>query len=168
VTAAPWVPNHADDVARLVATVRADPALRQSASRRLKAMETARLAGEILVTYARVRRAIPKVTLPDLLEALRGGVLEPGVPAWKAAEEHVVAVRLSRAVRRLLPRLPGDTRCLTQSLVLTALLARRGVGSRLLIAVAPGEDFAAHAWVEHGGVSVLPAEGTGFGRLVAL
>jgi hypothetical protein len=55
-----------------------------------------------------------------------------------------------------------------QSLVLTRLLARRGIETRLVIAVRPGERFAAHAWIEHDEVPLLPAIAPGFEELVAL
>jgi hypothetical protein len=55
-----------------------------------------------------------------------------------------------------------------QALVLSALLARRGIGSELVIGVRPGPSFAAHAWVELEG-RILPA-GTDvdYRRLAAL
>lgn len=154
--------------ARLNEAVRADPAARARLRRELSLVEKARLAVEIFLAYVRVRRRIHAVTLPDLLAGLRGDVRDRGIAAWEIVDEHVTAVRLSRAVVRMLRWLPGDTRCLTQSLVLTKLLARRGVGSTLLIAVAPGQEFRAHAWVEHGNVAILPADGPGYGRLAAL
>jgi hypothetical protein len=157
-----------EELATVVQAVRADPRLRERERRRMRAVEKARLGAEIVVTHVRVRRRIAAMPLPELLAQLRRGVADRGVPAGQAAAEHVTAVRLARAVMAVLRRLPGDTRCLTQSLVLTALLARRGIGSTLRIAVAPGETFAAHAWVEHGGVPVLPAEHPGFGELAAL
>ena len=55
-----------------------------------------------------------------------------------------------------------------QSLVLTRLLARRGVDSQLAIAVRPGESFAAHAWVEHDGEPLLPPQAPSFEQLVLL
>ncbi|MDQ3721870.1 MAG: lasso peptide biosynthesis B2 protein [Actinomycetota bacterium] len=148
--------------------VRGDAVLRERARRRLRAAEKLRLGAEIIVTYALVRRRISALPLPELLTFLRRGVVDSGAPASQAPDEHVTAVRLARATTRLLHRLPGDTRCLTQSLVLAALLARRGIGSKLLIAVVPGQAFEAHAWVEHGGVPVLPAEKAGFQQLAKL
>lgn len=153
---------------RLLEAIRADPALRERAVRRLSVIEKLRLAAEIAAVYLRVRRLVGRAQLADLLERLRAGVLDPGLPAELAAAEHVRAVRLGRAVAGTLAHLPGDTRCLTRALVLTALLARRGIGSTVLLAVATGEDFKAHAWVEHGGLPLLPAESPGFVRLVAL
>jgi Transglutaminase-like superfamily len=154
--------------ARLAAVVRADAALQETLRRPLAPAAKVALAAEIAVSYVRVRRQIRKVRLPELLEHLREGIADRGVPAWSATDEHVAAARLARAVMRLLPRLPGDTRCLTQSLVLTAVLARRGIGSTLIISVSPSAGFKAHAWVEHGGVPLLPADDASYGRLVTL
>ena len=73
----------------------------------------------------------------------------PGVPrsspgcAWEA-------------VARTLRLLPTDSRCLMRSLVLSALLARRGIDSSLVIGVRTAEAFGAHAWVEHEGRPLLP------------
>ncbi len=43
-----------------------------------------------------------------------------------------------------------------RSLVLTAMLARRGIPSSVVIGVRPEPEFAAHAWVESDGAAVLP------------
>ncbi len=78
------------------------------------------------------------------------------------------AARLGRAVVRMLSLLPGDTRCLVRSLVLTRLLARRGIPARLVIGARTAPAFLAHAWVECDGVAVLdPGDGS-FARLVEL
>lgn len=154
--------------AAVLESLRADARLREHARRRLQPAQRLRLGIEIVVTHALVRRRIAALPLPQLLVQLRRGVIDEWVPAACAPAEHVTAVRLARAVRRVLHRLPGDTRCLTQSLVLTTVLARRGIGSTLRIAVSPGQVFKAHAWVEHGGVPLLPAEDPGFGELVEL
>jgi hypothetical protein len=55
-----------------------------------------------------------------------------------------------------------------QSLVLSGLLARRGIDSRLVLAVRPGESFAAHAWVEYDGQPLLEPADDRFGRLVEM
>jgi hypothetical protein len=148
--------------------VRADPALRRRLSRPLPRAEKLRLAVEIAASYLRVRRRIRRAKLEELLALLRGEVTDARVAAWRVPDEHVRAVRVARPVGRLLPRLPGDSRCLTQSLVLTAMLARRGIGSSVVIAVSPAPEFKAHAWVEHGGVPLLPPGDAGYGRLVEL
>ncbi len=69
---------------------------------------------------------------------------------------------------RTLSALPADSRCLMSSLVLTRMLARRGIDSNLVIAVEPGERFGAHAWVEYDGAALLhPGDGA-FEQLVTL
>jgi len=75
---------------------------------------------------------------------------------------------LSRAVTRTLALLPGDTRCLMQALVLTGLLARRGIPAKLVIGARTTPRFFAHAWVEHAGQPVLAAGGGLFTTLVEL
>jgi hypothetical protein len=64
--------------------------------------------------------------------------------------------------------MPGDTRCLARSLVLTRLLAQRRIPAKLVIGVRAAPDFLAHAWVEYDGTPVLsPGDGS-FSRLVEL
>jgi hypothetical protein len=109
-----------------------------------------------------VRRQLRRGTLPEVLATLRGGDLRVGALSTDEA------LHLGRAVRRTLALLPGDTRCLMQSLVLTALLARRGAAASLVIGVAPGERFGAHAWIEQDGLALLPAYEQGFQRLTEL
>jgi transglutaminase superfamily protein len=118
------------------------------------------LALEIIWAYVRVRRELRRATLPEALERLRA-------PGSRTASPEEIA-RLARAVRRTLRLLPTDTRCLSQSLVLTALLARRGIPSTLVIGVSPGESFGAHAWVENHGVPLSPPFEAEFQRLVEL
>jgi hypothetical protein len=121
------------------------------------------LAAEIVATYARVRWSLRRRDLPSLLLELR----TPAPPA-NVTQPVDAGRRLGRAVRRTLRMLPTDSRCLMQSLVLTRLLARRGIETRLVIAVRPGESFAAHAWVEHGDEPLLPAGAPSFEELVTL
>jgi hypothetical protein len=121
------------------------------------------LAGEILGTYVRVRRSLRRHDVRQVLAELRAGELTPA-----SGEPVATGRRLGRAVRRTLGVLPTDSRCLMQSLVLTRVLARRGIDTRLVIAVRPGERFAAHAWVEHGDEPLLPAGAPAFEQLVTL
>ena len=121
------------------------------------------LAGEILATYARVRWSLRRHDLRTVLLGLRSPTAAPGVDQPVATGR-----RLGRAVGRTLALLPTDSRCLMQSLVLTKLLARRGIDTRLVIAVRPGERFAAHAWVEHDDEALLPAGAPAFEQLVTL
>lgn len=79
--------------------------------------------------------------------------------------------RLEWAVRnssRLVPR----ASCLTQALALHHLLARASYPSSIHIGVAKmtGRGFEAHAWVEHGGITLLNSAGevAHYSRLLAL
>ena len=123
----------------------------------------AALAAEILATYVRVRWDLRRAGLKPTLESLRAQTRRPAV-----MDAVTLGRRLAGAVARTLSVLPADSRCLMQSLVLTRLLARRGVPTQLVISVRPGEHFAAHAWIEHGGVALLPADAPAFEHLVTL
>jgi hypothetical protein len=120
------------------------------------------LVVEILAAYLQVRLRLRRATLPAKLRALRGDERpdEPGRPDEP--------VRLGRAVGRTLAVLPPQGRCLMQSLVLTKLLSRRGLESELVIGVTQDEAFAAHAWVEHEHVPLLPPLEHRFERLARL
>ena len=78
------------------------------------------------------------------------------------------ARRLGDAVMRTLALLPGDTRCLVRSLVLTRLLARRGIPAKLVIGARTAPSFLAHAWVEYDHSPVLPPGDGSFGRLTEI
>jgi hypothetical protein len=125
------------------------------------------LGAEVARTYLQVRHHVSDPDLRNVVTTLRD---EPLAAAPAPPPDMVpLAARLARATRRTLRLLPGDTRCLSQSLVLSTLLARRGVASRLVIGVAPGKDFGAHAWVElPDGRALLPRHGSAFERLVDL
>ncbi len=130
---------------------------------RLRPHAKGALVVEILAAYARVRWELRRTGLKGALVSLR----QPGAPP---ASRDAVALgrRLAPAVSRTLSALPAESRCLMRSLVLTRLLARRGVTTQLVISVRPGEHFAAHAWIEHGGVALLPADAPAFEHLVTL
>ena len=128
----------------------------------LPAGAKAALAAEIVATYARVRWTLRREPLPAVVATLRSR------PSAAPGDDGIrTGRRLGHAVARTLSVVPADSRCLMQSLVLTRLLARRGIDSQLVIGVRPGERFAAHAWIEHGDVALLPA-GTSFEQLVKL
>ena len=130
----------------------------------LGALQRTELASEIVLAYLRARRELRKAPIEEVVERLRTSSAATG----EGPEPLREAQRLGRAVVRTLRLLPGDTRCLRRSLVLTQLLARRGIAARLVIGARTAPDFLAHAWVEHAGVPVLsPADGS-FGRLVEL
>jgi hypothetical protein len=124
-----------------------------------------RLIAEIVAAYLRARRELRQAPIEQAVTRLRAGRPAAGRNGPAALEE---AARLGRAVVRTLAFLPGDTRCLRRSLVLTQLLARRGIAARLVIGARTAPDFLAHAWVEHDGIPVLSPEGDSFGRLVEL
>ena len=126
--------------------------------------QKARLAAEVLATYARVRWLMRREQLPVLVDRLRRG---PGAQ-HPLGDRRVFwnGVRLGAIVGKVLSPLPADSRCLARSLVLTALLARRGIPSSLVIGVRGGPSFAAHAWVEYDGWPLLRDEGRTYRRLV--
>jgi hypothetical protein len=127
--------------------------------------ERPRLIAEVVVAYLRAWRELRRAPIETAVVRLRGGHEAGGRGGPEALEE---AARLGRIVVRTLAFLPGDTRCLRRSLVLTQLLARRGISGRLVIGARTAPDFLAHAWVEHDGIPVLDPEGDSFGRLVEL
>ena len=127
--------------------------------------QRAELVAEIVVAYARARRELRRAPIEEVVGKLRGGAPAVGGEGPAPLAE---AQRLGHIVVRTLRFLPGDTRCLRRSLVLTQLLARRGISARLVIGARTAPDFLAHAWVEHEGTPVLSPEGDSFGRLVEL
>jgi hypothetical protein len=112
---------------------------------------------EIVAAYGVASWSLRRRGLRDALARLRAGAAGP--PATAPQEAVAVGRRLGRAVRRTLGVLPADSRCLMSSLVLTRLLAKRGIESELVISVQPGEKFGAHAWLEHRGAALLPPDG---------
>lgn len=130
---------------------------------RASAEGKARLATAILVAYARVRWLLLRRDLRRTVGVLRDRRRAAGAPLDRRE-----AVRLTRAVVRVLRLLPTDSRCLVRSLVVLAVLADRGSEVELVIGVLPGARFTAHAWVELDGVPLLEAGVAGDGRLVEL
>lgn len=124
-----------------------------------------RLAVEILGAYLQSRRALRRAPIASVVAGLRSSSPSAAAPGANSLQE---ARRLGRAVGRLLAHVPGDTRCLARSLVLTRLLARRGIQSKLVIGAKAEPEFLAHAWVEHDGRPVLDPGEESFGRLVEL
>jgi hypothetical protein len=133
-------------------------------ARTLNGLERARLVAEIVATYLRARRELRRAPIAAVVAKLRAES-PPGAADGGSLEE---ARRLGRAVSRTLTLMPGDTRCLARSLVLTRLLARRGISAKLVIGARAAPDFLAHAWVEHDGQPVLSAGDGEFGKLVEL
>jgi hypothetical protein len=133
--------------------------------KRPAAVDRLLLAGEILATYATVRRLLRRRTLPETVAALRMGAGNAESPAASPNDARHLASATVRTIRLL----PTDSRCLMRSLVLIRVMARRGLGSTLVVSSPPpGPGFEAHAWIEHGGVPLLPPEGPGHQQLVRL
>jgi hypothetical protein len=137
-----------------------------SAAAPLRARDRLGLAGEIALAYVQARRRLRHEPIATAVSKLRAGRQDIDAPTPVPAVER--AARLGRAVVRILSMLPGDTRCLVRSLVLTRLLARRGITARLVIGARTTPAFLAHAWVECDGVAVLDPGDGGFARLVEL
>jgi hypothetical protein len=126
-------------------------------------VERLALVTEVLITYVVVRRQVRRHDLPRAVAALREE-RRPSSVALVAREPRALAV----AAERVVARIPGDSRCLMRSLVVLAMLARRGVDARLILAARPTPEFAAHAWVERDGDPLLPTRGFGDARLTEL
>ncbi len=141
-----------------------------AAAQRLTSAERTRLAVEILTSYLQARRELRRGPIASVMVALRSQAqfvsASPAIATTEGGLEE--ARRLGRAVTRLLALLPGDTRCLVRSLVLTRLLARRGIHAKLVIGARAAPEFLAHAWVEYRGKAVLPPGDGSFARLVEL
>jgi Transglutaminase-like superfamily len=137
-----------------------DPAVRFSV------VEKARLAGEILMTYGRVRWLLARRELREAVAQLRreAGRHAGGGPPLAKGEEWRFTVPVLRTLRAL----PLDSRCLIQSLVLLSVLARRSVETDLVIGVRTAPRFGAHAWIEREGSALLEPGDTAHGRLVEL
>jgi Transglutaminase-like superfamily len=118
------------------------------------------LVAEILTTYVMVRWQVRRHDLPTAVAALRAG--------RRLAVVDREPRRLAAFAERIVARIPGDSRCLMRSLVVLAMLARRGVDARLVLAARPTPEFAAHAWVERNGDPLLPTRGFGDARMAEL
>lgn len=116
------------------------------------------------MAYLQARRELRRAPIDSAVAALRSGPSRIA-PAAGALED---ARRLGWIVARTLALMPGDTRCLARSLVLTRLLARRGIPTKLVIGARATPDFLAHAWVEYEGQPVLSPGDESLGRLVEL
>lgn len=127
------------------------------------------LATEILAGYVAARWMMRRHDIRDAVLAARSNLLQPPVTAAPAAAgTEVTAARLGYAVARTLRKLPTDSRCLVQALVLSRLLSERGIASTLVIGARSQPEFAAHAWVECAGRPVLSPAGFDEARLVEL
>jgi transglutaminase superfamily protein len=125
------------------------------------------LASEIVSTYVRVRVLLRRRGVPATVEELRRS--HPDLPMpYEGVDRLRFGVRLGRVVGRTLGILPADSRCLVRSLVLTRMLARRGIEAKVVIGVAFTPTFDAHAWVESDGIALLSPGDVEYGRLTEL
>jgi hypothetical protein len=131
----------------------------------LTAARRARLGAEIVAAYGRARWQLRRRDLPGTLADLRSCTPERRMEGEQA---RAAAMRLAGAAGRVLRLIPADTRCLMRSLVMTRLLARRGVDTKLVLAVRTADGFLAHAWVEVEGEPVLEPASSPFERLAEL
>lgn len=153
-------------MASLPATGRRGVASGQPPVGRRTPVQRALLVAEIVSAYVQARRELRRASIEPVVAALRSDTSLP--PSRQPAGAFEEARGLGWAVARTLALLPGDTRCLARSLVLTRLLARRGIPAKLVIGARADPDFLAHAWVECDGKPVLsPGDGS-FSRLVEL
>lgn len=122
---------------------------------RLDTGQRIRIASEILSSYCAARWWILRLSFPEAVAAARA-VRPRARASLSDAELDAAGMRLGNAVQRTLRALPVDSRCLVTALVLTRMLARRGIESSLVLGVRSQPRFAAHAWVERHGVALLP------------
>jgi hypothetical protein len=123
-----------------------------------------RLALVVVRIYATARWLVLRRGAVEAVPLLRLGLSDHTTP--ECEKRH--SLRLGLAVVRVLRYVPADSRCLMRSLVLTGLLARRGVYAKVVIGVRPAPSFGAHAWVEVDGVALLPTNEPEFHRLVEI
>jgi hypothetical protein len=128
----------------------------------------ATLAAEILTSYVTARWMMARREIRDVVLATRSRLDQAPAAAQDAPDSEVTAARLGYAVARTLRKLPTDSRCLVQALVLSRMLSERGIASTLVIGARSQPEFSAHAWVEHGGRPVLSPAGFDESRLVEL
>ena len=128
-------------------------------------VDRARLTAEILVAYVELLRLLRRNDLAAMVSGARRTLFKP-LPPMTDIEARDTAARLGRMVNRVLRKLPTDHRCLIHALVLTRVLAHRSIHAQIVIGVQSGEQFCAHAWVEHASVPILPSGE--FARLVEL
>ncbi len=125
-----------------------------------------RLAVEVVGTYVWVRWLVLRRGPVSAVSVLRRGLTED---AHEPDNGRVLrGLRFGRAVVKVLRLLPTDSRCLMRSLVLTKMLARRGVYGKVVIGVSPEPSFAAHAWVEVDGQPLLSTDESTYHRLVEI
>ena len=146
-----------------------DGAARAGADGPLPGVVKPLLVAEVIAVYLVMMIQMRRRGLRDIIAAcrIRGAAAQDGDPG-SPKERQLVAQRLGGAVGQTLALLPTDSRCLIQALVLTRLLAARGISSTFIIGARSAPEFAAHAWVECEGTPALPSGGFREYRLLEL
>jgi transglutaminase superfamily protein len=134
----------------------------------ISVMSKAQLFIEIACSYARVRWLLRRHEIRAVVATLRDVPADRREISDDALADKYAGYRLGRAVARTLGVLPGDSRCLVRSLVLTQLLARREIPSSFVIGISSESEFAPHAWVESDGVPLLSPENATDRRLLEI
>jgi hypothetical protein len=114
------------------------------------------LAVEVVAVYAWVRWLLRSNDTPATAARLRRPPRRTRVTGAEPAE---YGRHLAWATVRVLHRLPVDSRCLLQSLVLARLMTVRALDYAIVFSVGREETFEAHCWVEAGGVALLEPGG---------
>ena len=105
--------------------------------------------GDLVEVWWRLARAARSVATQSFRDALAPPrMARPATSRQSRRAQLASAARRFLHARRFVPMAPT---CLADSLALRAWLARRGFGSRLVLAVRL-EPFEAHCWVEAGGM----------------
>lgn len=144
------------------------PTTRPDLSKPLPISHKLRLIVEMSTSYVLVRWWLRTKPVADVAALARRPASVPQGPHTERDEDRRLALKLAWVVGRILNHLPGDTRCLTRSLVLMRILARREIETQLVIGVSAENGFAAHAWVELDGVPLLDPTDFSAGRLVEI
>lgn len=139
--------------------------IRQALEERWGPVRKVRVMVEILRAYVRARVLLGRREFPVVLAGLRD---LPNTSKASELDQQLLGVRLGRAIERTLGPLPTDSRCLIKSLVLTRLLANRGIRGEFIIGVRWDPNFQAHAWVEKAGIALLDDGGGSYERLAEL
>jgi len=112
-----------------------------------------RLVLEAAVVLGVIRLALCAMSLRTTRRFL--GRLVRASDMWQKGDHQALPEPIVRAVKRAREYIPGAT-CLVQALAVEMLLERRGCPARVHIGMArTKEQFAAHAWVESQGKTVL-------------
>lgn len=118
-----------------------------------------RVLGESLVTLVFVSIALRLVAFPRLVAWAKRPAAADVPSAADGRLWPMLQVQRTASLVALASRATG-TRCLTRSLTLTRVLARRGVASDLRIGVRPEDrGIEAHAWVEWMGTALNDSPG---------